>query len=309
MRHRSLGTMAVMFDAPFALTLAARALGADEESARRSAAARTFTPAHEGALALLCAQAAILACAPSPPPIVRAVTDRLADATEAIASDTLVLWPWRVTVGMDAGEVSLLLDARALFHTPESSGNVPHIAGDLSVAVELIAARDALPATELSALAIGDVLALEGTLSIEMDSATLSGDMIFAMGEVEVPVTVSGSTVTIAAPARTRRVSVNTDQDARTPPEAQSEERRHENSEQTAVRTELLTTLPVETEVVIARGTFTVGEISSWRVGEVITLHCPIGEPVLVRAGGRSVARGELCNVEGEVGVRITELL
>jgi flagellar motor switch/type III secretory pathway protein FliN len=34
-----------------------------------------------------------------------------------------------------------------------------------------------------------------------------------------------------------------------------------------------------------------------------------IGELVEVRAGGRVVARGELCDVEGQLGVRVTELL
>jgi flagellar motor switch/type III secretory pathway protein FliN len=34
----------------------------------------------------------------------------------------------------------------------------------------------------------------------------------------------------------------------------------------------------------------------------------PLGGPVELRAGGRLLARGELCDVEGEVGVRVTEV-
>jgi flagellar motor switch/type III secretory pathway protein FliN len=74
-------------------------------------------------------------------------------------------------------------------------------------------------------------------------------------------------------------------------------------------RTALLATVTVEVEVVIARGSFAVGEVAAWRPGEVIALPTRVGEPVELRAGGRVVARGELCDVEGEVGVRVTELL
>ena len=76
-----------------------------------------------------------------------------------------------------------------------------------------------------------------------------------------------------------------------------------------AARTALLASVPVEVEVVIARGQFMIGEVAAWRPGEVIALPTRIGEPVEVRAGGRLFARGELCDVEGEVGVRITELI
>ena len=81
------------------------------------------------------------------------------------------------------------------------------------------------------------------------------------------------------------------------------------STQPSAIRSEMLASLPVEVDVVIARGTFSVGEAAAWRVGEVISFPSRIGDAVVVRAGGRAVGRGELCDVEGEVGVRITELL
>mgnify|MGYP000459228911 CR=1 FL=1 len=42
-------------------------------------------------------------------------------------------------------------------------------------------------------------------------------------------------------------------------------------------------------------------------VGDVITLARRVGEPVVLRVAGVEVARGELVEVEGEVGVRITQ--
>lgn len=76
-----------------------------------------------------------------------------------------------------------------------------------------------------------------------------------------------------------------------------------------AGRTALLSSVPVEVEVVIARGSFAVGEVAAWRPGEVVALPTRVGEPVELRAGGRVIARGELCDVEGEIGVRILTLL
>jgi flagellar motor switch/type III secretory pathway protein FliN len=41
----------------------------------------------------------------------------------------------------------------------------------------------------------------------------------------------------------------------------------------------------------------------------VIETRHRIAEPVVLRIAGREVARGELVNIEGELGVRVRELL
>ena len=43
--------------------------------------------------------------------------------------------------------------------------------------------------------------------------------------------------------------------------------------------------------------------------GDVIESGRRIAEPVVLRVAGREVARGELVNLEGELGVRIRELV
>lgn len=51
---------------------------------------------------------------------------------------------------------------------------------------------------------------------------------------------------------------------------------------------------------------------SAWaalKPGDVIETGQRVAEPVLLRIGGRAVARGELVDIEGEVGVRVRELL
>ncbi|WP_394834117.1 FliM/FliN family flagellar motor switch protein [Pendulispora rubella] len=48
-------------------------------------------------------------------------------------------------------------------------------------------------------------------------------------------------------------------------------------------------------------------EWANVRPGDVITLGRPVGSSVLLRVGGQEVARGELVDIEGELGVRILE--
>lgn len=43
--------------------------------------------------------------------------------------------------------------------------------------------------------------------------------------------------------------------------------------------------------------------------GDIVETGVRLGEPVVLRISGQTVGRGELVNVEGEVGVRITERL
>jgi flagellar motor switch/type III secretory pathway protein FliN len=43
--------------------------------------------------------------------------------------------------------------------------------------------------------------------------------------------------------------------------------------------------------------------------GQVLSLGRTLGGPVELRAGARTLARGELVEIDGELGVRITELV
>jgi flagellar motor switch/type III secretory pathway protein FliN len=47
-------------------------------------------------------------------------------------------------------------------------------------------------------------------------------------------------------------------------------------------------------------------EWAGLRPGDVVQCGRRIEEPVVLRAGGREIARGELVDIEGEIGVRIT---
>jgi len=66
---------------------------------------------------------------------------------------------------------------------------------------------------------------------------------------------------------------------------------------------------PVELCLELARFTLPLGELAALRPGEVLCTGRAIGEIALLSAGGRALARGELVEVEGEIGIRIRELM
>ena len=61
----------------------------------------------------------------------------------------------------------------------------------------------------------------------------------------------------------------------------------------------------VVVEVRVGRSALTVAEVGSLQAGQVLELGVPLGEPVSLLAGGKMIARGELVNVEGRLGVRV----
>lgn len=71
---------------------------------------------------------------------------------------------------------------------------------------------------------------------------------------------------------------------------------------------QLLRELPVEVVCELGRVTMSGRELIELRPGAVIPAGRPLSGPVDLTVGGRVVARGELVDVEGEIGVRITQL-
>lgn len=62
----------------------------------------------------------------------------------------------------------------------------------------------------------------------------------------------------------------------------------------------------VVVRVEVGSVTLTAREWSALKSGDVITTKNKVSDPVILRAGGIEIARGELVSVEGQVGVRIT---
>ena len=66
---------------------------------------------------------------------------------------------------------------------------------------------------------------------------------------------------------------------------------------------------PVVVRVEVGAVSLTAREWAELGPGDVIETGRRIAEPVILRVAGREVARGELVNLEGEIGVRIRELV
>lgn len=66
--------------------------------------------------------------------------------------------------------------------------------------------------------------------------------------------------------------------------------------------------LPVELVVELGRVKLTGAQVLDLEIGDVVALERPLAGLVDLRVGGKLVARGELVNIDGEAGVRLTEV-
>lgn len=66
---------------------------------------------------------------------------------------------------------------------------------------------------------------------------------------------------------------------------------------------------PLVIRVELGSVTLSAREWAELQAGDVIETSQRVSEPVVLRCAGREVARGELVEVEGQVGVRITEMV
>jgi flagellar motor switch/type III secretory pathway protein FliN len=79
-----------------------------------------------------------------------------------------------------------------------------------------------------------------------------------------------------------------------------------EASEESAL-IEAVGEVPVIVRVEIGEARMSAREWAAVRQGDVLALGRRIGEPVVLRVGGVEIARGDLVEIEGEVGVRVVE--
>jgi type III secretion system YscQ/HrcQ family protein len=71
---------------------------------------------------------------------------------------------------------------------------------------------------------------------------------------------------------------------------------------------DLLGDIPLQISVELARVPVTADQVVSMRVGQVIELSRAPGEPVDLSVNGKVIARGELVELEGQLGVRVLSL-
>jgi len=65
---------------------------------------------------------------------------------------------------------------------------------------------------------------------------------------------------------------------------------------------------PIEVSIELARVRLPLEELAALGPGSILETRRPIGEAVILRAGGETIASGELVDVDGEIGVRLIDV-
>jgi type III secretion system YscQ/HrcQ family protein len=177
------------------------------------------------------------------------------------------------------------------------------------------AGRAVLDVAMLRSLGTGDVVVLQHT-SLWRESAA-------AEFQGKVTVRVDGSATVLRCALRDRRLEVERIACSAEPSmtsgrripdstSAPSSERSTETLERPAQGTQhadLARDAPIEIGLELARFQLQLGELERIAAGDVLATGRRIGETVTLRAANQPFAEGELVDVEGELGVRITKIL
>jgi type III secretion system YscQ/HrcQ family protein len=162
---------------------------------------------------------------------------------------------------------------------------------DAQLALRLEVGRTAVARSDLSGLGAGDVILFE---RFGVRDAR-GGPVTLRLGRGGFGARLDGDALTIEEHFRLNRGVPSMEFDPSQKGDAASTD-------------QLLRELPVEVVCELGRITMTGRELLELRPGAVIPAGRPLSGPVDLTVGGRVVARGELVDVEGEIGVRITQL-
>ncbi|MDB4964800.1 MAG: type secretion system apparatus protein YscQ/HrcQ [Myxococcales bacterium] len=162
---------------------------------------------------------------------------------------------------------------------------------DAHVPLRLEVGRTAVARDDLSGLAAGDVILFE---RFGVRDAR-GGPVTLRLGRGGFAARLDGDALAIVQQYRLNLGAPNMDFDPSQKPDAASAD-------------QLLRELPVEVVCELGRVTISGRELIELRPGAVIPAGRPLSGPVDLTVGGRVVARGELVDVEGEIGVRIVQI-
>jgi flagellar motor switch/type III secretory pathway protein FliN len=172
--------------------------------------------------------------------------------------------------------------------------------GALPLSIPIVACATRAQVADVAALRVGDAW-LPGAWPLELAkgstaSASLHGPVLLAA-----PGATSGVRARLAPGGR---LVLSGEADGVCAAEADMTE-----SDGERALLEAVGDVPVVVRVEIGEARMAARDWASLGRGDVITLGRRVGELVLLRVGGVAIARGELVNVDGEIGVRIAERL
>jgi len=206
-----------------------------------------------------------------------------------------------VRVGMIRSSVRVALAIPELDRTPTMPAmDTLHRLGDTPLSLPVVIAHGTARAAELAGLLEGDVVLVEHRLD---------GCALMAAGAS------SGTRAKLVEEGRVRVLEGRVELAAGAPPTDNEPPMTEDTSatmqlpalEEGARLAEDLAELPLDVRIEVGSATLAAREWATLAPGDVITLDRRVGDPIQLRIGARVVARGELVEVDGAIGVRITE--
>lgn len=204
-------------------------------------------------------------------------------------------------VGEEAlvADITLLLEGRPFSLTvfvvgaaaPASEPRLEQL-GELTLKIPLVVATVALDRQELLGLEVGGALLVSEGASIDVD-AVGHGVLVAPHGERGIRVELRPDGRVVVGDTTEARLTVERDKPS-------------QNEGETL--TDVLLETPVVVRVELGAVSMSAREWARLGPGDVIETAQRIAEPVVLRIAGREVGRGELVNVDGQVGVRIQKL-
>lgn len=185
------------------------------------------------------------------------------------------------------GRVAVQPASRGIYHEPSRDASSP-----VPVTLPVLLARVESTANELASLRLGD-------------------NLLF--GDPERPPATLESTRTLCAPTSQRALSLE-----RTAQgwvlrravlldyEPTLEAMRDTDADDTLEGAVL--DAPLDVRIEVGSVTMTAAEWLTLRQGDIVATTLPVAGPAVLRVAGREVARGELVNIEGQLGVKLTQL-
>jgi len=181
--------------------------------------------------------------------------------------------------------------------------------GDVPVSVPLVAAESTATEREMSELSRGDIW-MPG-------AGWFSGGGSMGLPDVRSAL----RRAVLAAPSCERGVAVGHSEDgkivllgtaialARDVPDSRTSSDESNMGGQNQDLNQVVLESPVVVRVEVGAVTLTARQWADVRAGDVLETGLSLAEPVVLRIAGREVARGELVSIDGELGVKIRELV
>jgi len=252
----------------------------------------------QGVLAFLAARA----CAASPCVVVDVLGTREGLAAW-LGEGAIGCWGLTITLGARQARARVWMPERTLARaSAPTAAELPAELGQVPARLAARLGRASLPAREVAALATGDVLLPDELGCVRGASGAPEPSelaLVSRGGGVVVRLEREGGDWVVRGLAREAMPRAATLAEA-----AMTESK---NEVVRAGELAVVAELPVEVSIELGRIELRVSELAALVPGRVISARIPVGGPVELRAGGHTVAIGELVDIEGELGVRILE--